>query len=715
MKQIIHNFKTGETFLEDIPVPRPGKGKILIRSTHSLVSLGTERSLVEFGKANLIQKARQQPDKVKQVLDKVKSDGLMPTVETVFKRLDEPLPLGYCNVGRVVEIGAGVSDFAVGDLVASNGKHAEYVCVPKNLVARVPEKVSSEEAAFTVIGSISLQGIRLCNPTFGETIVVYGLGLLGLLAAQMLLANGCRVIGVDIDKKKCSLADSWGVKTINPAAGNDPVKSVMDMTGGVGADGVIITASSKSQEIISNSAQMSRKRGRIILVGVIGLNISRAEFYEKELTFQVSCSYGPGRYDDNYEQKGIDYPLPFVRWTEKRNFEAILEAIGSGSLHVKELISDIFDLKEFNKVYDAIGQSKSIATLLKYPEDGEPEGQAGNTVALEPHSFEGQKAVSGFIGAGNFTKMTMLPALKGSGAGFKYICSSGGVSGTTLAKKFGFSHSTTDYTEVLNDAEVDTVFITTQHNSHAKFVKEALQAGKHVFVEKPLAINEEQLEEIIGAYKESMKSSPKPSLTIGFNRRFSPHTQAIKDAIGANPGILNIVATMNAGFIPAKVWVHDMETGGGRIIGEACHYMDLCAYLAGSEIRSVCMNSMGTNPEKNTDNASILMKFANGSNAVINYFANGAKSYSKERIELFSQERVFILDNFRHTTAYGVKGFKGVKGRIDKGHKAQFHEYIRRIREGGAPLIKFEEMVNVTRASFAALRSLEEKSWIDVE
>ncbi len=715
MKQIIHNFKTGETFLEDVPVPKPGKGKLLIRSTHSLVSLGTERSLVEFGKANLIQKARQQPEKVKQVLDKVKSDGLMPTVETVFKRLDEPLPLGYCNVGKVLEIGEGVTGFKVGDLVASNGKHAEYVCVAKNLVAKVPEAVSSEEAAFTVIGSISLQGIRLLNPSFGETVVVYGLGLLGLLAAQMLLANGCRVIGIDIDEEKCKLASTWGVIPINPASGKDPVKSVLEATGGLGSDGVLITASSKSQEIISNSAQMSRKRGRIVLVGVIGLNINRAEFYEKELTFQVSCSYGPGRYDDNYEQKGIDYPLPFVRWTEKRNFEAILTAIGSGSLHVKELISDIFSIDEFSRIYDDIGQSKSIATLLKYPEETAEEQAPGNTVVLESRSFAGQKAVCGFIGAGNFTKMTMLPALKGSGASMKYICSSGGVSGTTLARKFSFTHSTTDYKELLGDQEVDTVFITTRHNSHASFVKEALQAGKNVFVEKPMAIREEQLKEIIEAYGKSGDDEGKPTLTIGFNRRFSPHTQAIKKAIGKNPGVLNIVATMNAGFIPPQVWVHDMEVGGGRIIGEACHYMDLCAYLAGSVITSVCMNSMGTEMEENTDNASILMKFANGSNAVINYFANGAKSYSKERLELFSQERVFVLDNFRRTTAYGAKGFKTVKGRIDKGHRTQFHEYIRRIKEGGEPLINFDEMVNVTRASFAALRSLKEKRWIDVD
>jgi len=599
--------------------------------------------------------------------------------------------------------------------VASNGKHAEYVCVPTNLVAKVPENVSSEEAAFTVIGSISLQGIRLMKPTFGECIVVYGLGLLGLLAAQMLLANGCHVIGIDIDESKCDVARTWGVNAINPASGNDPVKTVMEATGGVGADGVLITASAKSQEIISNSAQMSRKRGRIILVGVIGLNISRAEFYEKELTFQVSCSYGPGRYDENYEQRGIDYPLPFVRWTEKRNFEAILKAIASGSLHVRELISERIPIEEYLKIYSNIGQSRSIASILTYPEQEGGLKKEAQTQVLEMRSFAGQKAVTAFIGAGNFTKMTMLPKLKDSGASFKYMCSSGGLSGTTLAKKFGFSHSTTDYKEVLKDEEVDTVFITTRHNSHANFVKESLQAGKNVFVEKPLAINHEQLNEIIAAYEDSSSGKIRPTLTVGFNRRFSPHTQAIKKAIGKDPGVLNIVATMNAGLIPPQVWVHDMKVGGGRIIGEACHYMDLCAYLAGSEIKSVCMNSMGTDTQENTDNASILMKFRNGSNAVINYFANGSKSYSKERLEVFSQERVFVMDNFRTTTAFGAKGFKKLKTKINKGHKAQFHTYIQRIKEGGEPLIAFDEMVNVSRASFAALQSLKEKKWIDVE
>ena len=725
MKQILQSFKTGATTLEEVPAPIVSKGQVLIQTTRSLVSQGTERMLVEFGKSNLISKARQQPDKVKQVLDKMKSEGVLPTMESVFNKLEQPLPLGYCNVGRVISIGEDVSEFSLGDRVASNGPHAEIVNVPKNLVAKIPVNVTDQEATFTVVGSIGLQGIRLCNPTFGETIVVTGLGLIGLLTAQMLLSNGCTVIGIDINAEKCTLAKKWGVIPVNPAAGDEPVKAVLEATGGIGADGVIITASAKNNLIISQAAQMSRKRGRIVLVGVIGLEISRAEFYEKELTFRVSCSYGPGRYDENYEQKGIDYPLPFVRWTEKRNFEAILQAISSGQLKVKELITEVVSLEDYQKIYRNIGSSKAIASIIKYKENLTAEGKEGtkvaqrNTVVLNDRKFAGSKGVIGVIGAGNFTKMTMLPALKGSGAGFKYIASSGGVTGTTLAKKFRFTHSTSDYKQILSDSEVDTVLIATRHDSHAKFVIETLESGKHAFVEKPLVLNLDQLNSIIEIYKVSSipQSPPRsvtPSLTVGFNRRFSPHIKAIKKAIGDNPGQLNIVATMNAGFIPPNVWVHDLEVGGGRIIGEACHYLDLCVYLTGSEIQSVCMNSMGENPKENTDNATILLKFKNGSNAVVNYFANGAKSYSKERVEVFSQERVFIMDNFRTTKSFGAKGFKNLKTRIDKGHKNQFQEYIRRIKEGGQPLIPLKEIVNVTKASFAAIQSMKKNAWIEV-
>ena len=392
--------------------------------------------LVEFGKSNLISKAKQQPEKVKQVLDKIKTDGLLPTLETVFKKLDEPMPLGYCNVGRVISVGDGVKDFKVGDRVISNGQHAEYVSVQQNLVAHIPSNVSDEEASFTVIGAIGLQGIRLLNPTIGETIVVTGLGLIGLITSQLLVANGCKVIGVDIDEAKLDLAKQWGITTFNPIFGGDVVKFVEEQTNGIGADGVIITASSKTDEIISQAARMSRKRGRIVLVGVIGLKLNRAEFYEKELSFQVSCSYGPGRYDDDYEQKGQDYPLAFVRWTEKRNFETILQTISSGKLSVKEMISEIIPLKDYLKIYGNIGSSKSIASILSYPDF---EGKRPNrVVSLNENHFEGKKGVIGIIGAGNFTKMTMLPALKKSNAHIKLIASQSGISGTEMAKNIQF-------------------------------------------------------------------------------------------------------------------------------------------------------------------------------------------------------------------------------------------------------------------------------------
>lgn len=705
MKQIIQNLRTGETKLEEIPLPVPGKGQVLIRTKVSLVSLGTEKMLVEFSKSSLISKARQQPDKVKQVLDKVKTDGLLPTLETVFKRLEEPLSLGYCNVGIVEEVGPGVADIKIGDRVASNGKHAEYVCVNRNLVAKIPDEVSDEQAVFTVIGSIGLQGIRLCNPTFGETIVVIGLGLIGLLTTQMLVANGCKVIGIDIDAEKCKLAQEWGVQTINPATGTDPVKAVLDTTHQIGADGVIITASAKTDDIIAQSAKMSRKRGRVILVGVVGLKISRADFYEKELTFQVSSSYGPGRYDEDYEQKGIDYPLPFVRWTENRNFQAILQAFKDGNLNITSLISERVPFSEFNQVYGNMGRKDVIASLFIYPSADKIE--KSRSIEVSPKSYQASKGVIGIIGAGNFTKMSMMPALKKAGADVKYIASSGGLSGTLLAKKFGIQKSTTDYQEILNDKEVNAVMITTRHNSHAKFVVEALQAGKHVYVEKPLALNYEQIEEI-------EKHVDKGSVMVGFNRRFSPHTQAIKKALGEGSGAININATMNAGFIPTNVWVHDPEIGGGRIIGEACHYIDLCVYLANSKVAGVCMNAMGENPDERTDNASILLKFENGSNAVVNYFANGSKSYAKERLEVFSRERAFILDNFRETNGYGAKGFNKIKTKLNKGLGEEMQLFTQRLKSGGEPLIPFDQIVNVSKAAIAAVESMKSGKWINL-
>lgn len=706
MKQIIQDLKSGQTILEKVPVPKVRKGHVLIKTHRSLVSLGTERMLVNFGKASYLQKARQQPEKVKQVFAKIKTDGLKPTAETVLRKLNEPLPLGYCNSGEVVAVGESVTEFKVGDRVVSNGNHAEVVCIPTNLVAKIPDNVSYDEAAFTVIGAIALQGIRLIHPTFGETILVTGLGLIGLIAAQLLQANGCQVIGLDFDAQKVELAKSWGIKAFKVGDGTNPVSLVEEITNGVGADGVLITASTKSNEVISQAAQMSRKRGRIVLVGVIGLDIQRSDFYEKELSFQVSCSYGPGRYDDNYEQKGQDYPLAYVRWTEKRNFEAILQALSNQRLEVKSLITEIVTLDNFNEIYGDMSNSKSIASILKYT--GNVEVKQKN-VSINSKTFSNGKGVIGIIGAGNFTKAMIAPVLSKLGAEIKYIASAGGLNATITAKKFGIANATTDYKEILKDAEVDAVVITTRHNQHANQVIESLKAGKHVFVEKPLALTNAELDAVIKAYFEENQS-----LSVGFNRRFSPFIQDAKKQLGNSETPINVIATMNAGFIPADHWVQDMKTGGGRIIGEACHLIDLITYLTGSLVTHVVMNAMGKNTEENTDNASILLRYKNGSQGVINYFSNGSKSYSKERVEVYSQGRTITVDNFRKSTYFGFKK-SGFKKSQDKGHTEEFRRFINNLKTNGEAIIPFEEIINTSRAAIGAVESLKADNWINVK
>ena len=705
MKQIIQDLKSGATVLEEVPVPQVKSGYVLIQTTRTLVSLGTERMLVEFGKANLIDKARQQPDKVKQVLDKIKTDGLQPTLEAVFNKLGQPLPLGYCNVGKVVAVGRGVTEFVVGDRVASNGNHAEYVCIPKNLVAKIPDNVTDEEATFTVIGSIGLQGIRLLNPQLGECVVVVGLGLIGLVAAELLKANGCKVIGVDFDQQKVDIAKNKGIYAINPKNGIDPVKYVEEITGGIGADGVLITASAKGDEVIHQACLMSRKRGRVVLVGVIGLNMRRDDFYKKELSFQVSCSYGAGRYDEEYENKGHDYPLAYVRWTEKRNFETILGAISSKILDVQPLITEEVDLANYAEIYGDMRKHGSIASILKFPVDSTIE----RVVPVGENRVMVGSGKLGIIGAGNFASATIIPALQKVNAPIKYIASAQGLTAKVLAKKAKAENATSDYRVMLNDPEINTVIITTRHNLHASMVMETLEAGKSVFAEKPLCLNEEELQNIENAY---MKANDKITLTVGFNRRFSPFAVKMKALVGGGPK--NIVATMNAGYIPPEVWVQDMEVGGGRIIGEACHFIDLCSFLADSKVIAVCMNALGENPQENTDNVSILLKYENGTNAVINYFANGSKSYAKERVEVFSQEKVLVLDNWRRLEGFGVKGFSKMTGTMDKGHKRQFALLNERVQKGGEALIPFESIVNTTRASFACIESLKKKAWVEI-
>jgi len=708
MKQLIQNFKTGETILEEIPVPQVRKGCVLIKTSRSLVSLGTEKMLVEFGKANFLEKARQQPEKVKQVFNKIKTNGLKPTIEAIFRKLSEPIPLGYCNVGEVVAIGEGIFELKIGDRVASNGQHSEVVCVPKNLVARIPDNVSDDEATFTVVGAIALQGIRLVAPTLGETVAIIGLGLIGQLTIELLQANGCEIVAFDFDQSKVDLANAKGIKAFKVSDDVDSVKIALEITQNIGVDAVIITASNKSNGVISQAAKMSRKRGRIVLVGVVGLNINRADFYEKELTFQVSCSYGPGRYDDNYEQNGQDYPIDLVRWTLNRNFETVLKFISTGRLKVQSLITEVVDFQDYKQIYNNIGKSNSIASILKYREDI---NVTKTKITLGNHVIPHTNTVLGIIGSGNFTKATVLPVLSKLKANIKYLSSSSGLSGTLLAKKFNVQYSTTNNDDILNDSEVDAVIITTRHNAHARMCIAALQAGKHVFVEKPLALSLEEIDEIIEVYEQSDRT-----LTVGFNRRFSPFAQDIKQKLGGINLPINVVITVNAGEISANHWTENIGIGGGRIIGEACHFIDLITYLSGSLVKSVVMNSMGENPQENTDNATILLKYQNGSMGVINYFSNGNKGYSKERIEVYSQGKTMIIDNFKKSEYHGLKSsvMSGIFQNQNKGHHEQFRLFLDRIKNGGEAIIPFEEIINTSRASICAVESLKLGAWMKV-
>ena len=556
---------------------------------------------------------------------------------------------------------------------------------------------------------------RSTNPTLGETVAVIGLGLIGQLTAELLQTAGCEVIAFDFEQSKIDLAVSKSIKAFKVSEETDSVRIAQEITQNVGVDAVIITASSASNEVISQAARMSRKRGRIVLVGVIGLDIQRADFYEKELTFQVSCSYGAGRYDENYEQNGQDYPIGFVRWTAKRNFEAVLKMIASNRLKVKSLITDVVDFQDYNQIYSNISNSKSIASILKYREDIDVKE---TKISLTNNSFHPTPAeasvalpfkggsILAIIGSGNFTKATVLPILSKLKANIKYLSSSSGLSGTLLAKKYGVQFSTTNNDDILNDSEVSAVLITTRHDAHARMCIAALRAGKHVFVEKPLALNQAELAEIIEVYQQSGKT-----LTVGFNRRFSPFAQDVKKQLGDSNTPINVITTINAGEIPANHWTHDMTIGGGRIIGEACHSIDLITYLSGSLVESIVMNAMGQNPAENTDNASILLKYKNGSTGVINYFANGNKGYSKERLEVYSHGKTMIIDNFRKSEYYGTKS-SGMSRSQDKGHLEQFRMFLERIKNGGDAIIPIEEIINTSKASLAAVESLRTKSWV---
>ena len=695
MKQILQSLKTGATEVADVPVPRLHHGQLLIATSHTLVSAGTERMLVEFGKANWLEKARQQPDKVKMVLDKIRTDGLQPTIEAVFNKLDQPLPLGYCNVGRITALGTGVTGYTLGQRVVSNGKHAEIVSVPINLCAPVPDSVADEAAAFTVLGAIGLQGIRLAQPTLGETVVVIGLGLIGLMTVQLLRAQGCRVLGVDFDTDKLALAQQFGAEIVDLSAGQDPVTIALAFSRGRGVDAVLITAATTSNQPMHQAAQMCRKRGRIVLVGVTGLELSRADFYEKELSFQVSCSYGPGRYDPNYEDQGIDYPIGFVRWTEQRNFEAILDMMAAGRLDVAPLISHRFPMTEAHHAYELItGAASSLGVVLQYP------GQATleRTVTLstaQPHRSTADTPTAtpaiSFIGSGNYATAILIPAFKAAGARLHSVASSTGVSGVHAGRKHGFAETTTDSARLFADTATDALVITTRHDSHARFVVQALQAGKPVFVEKPLCLTLSELAEIEHAYT---GTTP---LMVGFNRRFAPQVVKIKNLLQGVTAPKALVMTVNAGAIPADHWTQDLTIGGGRIIGEACHFIDLLRFLADSPIVSWNRSTLAASLQ---DTVSLNLSFADGSIGSIHYFANGAKAFPKERLEIFTQGRVLQLDNYRKLTGFGWPGFKTMNlWRQDKGQKACAAAFVQALRQGGPAPIPVDEIFEVSRVT----------------
>ena len=699
MKQVLQSLKSGEITTPEVPCPGAGRGYALIQSRASLISAGTERMLLEFGKAGWIEKARSQPDKVRQVLEKVRTDGLAATLETVRAKLDQPITLGYSNAGIVV----GGDAFAVGTRVVSNGAHAEVVSVPRNLCAVIPDAVSDETAAFTVVGAIALEGVRLAAPTLGECFVVTGLGLIGLLTVQLLRAQGCRVLGLDFDTRKLELAAAFGAETLSLAGGADVVAAAERFSRGRGVDGVLITAATKSNEPVHQAALMSRKRGRIVLVGVAGLELSRDDFYKKELSFQVSCSYGPGRYDAAYEQGGHDYPAAYVRWTEQRNFEAVLDMMAAGRLQVEPLVTHRFAFSEVESAYELIQSERPhLGVVIGYPALAERADGAvlSRTVRLnaDAGALTG-RAVVGFVGAGGYATKVLMPVFRQAGATLGTVASSGGVSAAHAGRKFGFSEATSDVAAVMGDSRLDTVVIATRHDSHARLVCDGLRAGKNVFVEKPLAMSAEQLSEIEAAYNDACVRFGSARLMVGFNRRFAPHVRKMKALLAAGGGPKSMVVTVNAGRIPGEHWTQDVEIGGGRIVGEACHFVDLLRFLAGSAVTGVSGGRL-RDGGSHGDNLTFTLQFADGSLGTVHYFANGDKSFPKERVEVFSDGRILQLDNFRELRAFGWHGFGSMKlWRQDKGAAAMAEAFVGAIRAGAPSPIAFEELLEVARVT----------------
>ncbi len=705
MKQVTQNVRSGKLGLVDLPEPMAGPGELLIANAASLISAGTEKSVMGLAKKSLIGKARSRPDHARRVLEKIRNEGLFETIRQVKAKLSEPLPMGYSSAGVVVACGDGVQGYQVGDRVASNGHHAGVVAVPVNLCGRIPDAVPYEHACFAIVGSIALQGVRLGRVSLGESALVIGLGLVGQLTVMILKAAGVRVIATDLDPGKCELALKLGADIAKPNMGASQVEA---LTGGHGADAVLITAATESNGPIELSADAVRKRGRVVLVGVTRIDIPRAPFFQKEAEFTVSCSYGPGRYDPDYEVRGHDYPLGFVRWTEQRNIQAVLDMMAVGQLDVEPLISHHFDIDDAEKAYDMVyGNTEPyLGVVLRYPETDpqQPERKITMNASPKPAGSVG----IGVVGAGNFARVTMVPAIQQcQGASLRTIASARGVSAQSLGEQFGFAHVATDDNAVYADDAVDAVFVLTRPKSHASQSIAALKAGKHVMVEKPLGIT---IDEVMAVEDTLAELGDKaPILMVGFNRRFSQACRKVRSLFEKVEQPITVSFRFNAGHIPADSWIQHDQESGGRIISEACHAIDTAAYLVGSppvRVYAECIG--GPNAPKITDDQCfITLRHANGSVSSVGYLAGGDKAMPKERFEVLGGGRMAVIDDFREVELSA--GGKIEKHKlVGKGHAEEVQAFLKAIREGGEAPISWPELRAVSLASILAVRSMRE-------
>ena len=713
MKQLIQSYKTGEMGLFEVPPPVCGKDGILIRTSASLVSAGTEKMIVDIAKKSLLGKAKARPDLVKQVINKMKQEGVRNTLEKVFNKLDSPIPLGYSCAGAVIETGENVTGISLGDRVACGGagyaSHSEINYIPKNLFVKIPDDVDDLDASFVTVGAIALQGVRQAGPTLGEKVAVIGLGLIGQLTVQLLKANGCMVLGTDMDPDRLELAGRLGADMV--CAPGALIESANEFSKGLGVDAVVITASTSSNQPVNDAGGIARLKGRVVVVGMVGMDIPRNVYYKKELDIRLSMAYGPGRYDADYEEKGIDYPFGYVRWTEQRNFEAFLGLVRGGKVTPKGLVTHRFGFNDAMKAYDLLeGKTaeKYLGIVLEY-NGADDSSIRKKTIELNSRKpSAGQNVTVGLIGAGNFAKSVLLPNLRKIG-GYEFInaCTATGISAHAVGKKYGFKYITTESEEIFGSDEINAVMVTTRHDTHAAYVTKAIGAGKNVFVEKPLCLNERELEEIRQTYSASRDGNGgAPVLMVGFNRRFSPLVKKMKDAIGGSP--VSMVYRVNAGIVPHGHWIQDIGTGGGRIIGEVCHFIDTCSYLSGSlpsTVYAECVRKDDSSiPDE--DNVSILLSFDNGSTAVINYTAYGNRQMPKEYVEVFGNNMSMRMDDFRELVIMKGNGTERLKSsNQDKGFKGELEVFKEAVRSGTPP-IGFESLYRTTKASFAILESL---------